>query len=364
MLTPLFGDEITTATVNSILFFGSLTLEVLFGSVILLYASHSFLLVVADTSAGNDEVFWPDEFLTDWIGKPIYLVWLAAIWLVPTWLLLRQAESPGLADYPWLITLIYLVVFWLFFPISVLSSLSVAMFWVVVHPGYLWQLAKRRRELGYFYAVSGLVLGGCTALVVATVFVGWIWLLPVMAPAVAAGWLIYARLLGRLAWVLNPREPPPPKPAPPRRRPRYVEGSPGDEQREEADAGPDASRVEPVTGRFPLNFAQRQARRLQPVPPPPAKPLVSGVYSFPWYGTSLRAWLALTLGALILGGLGHLMLVYWPKGEATSALRPGMPTVHWSWSCGSAGKPGNFHQGGNSAWMRRANREWSWSTTG
>lgn len=307
MFAPLFGDLVTTAT-HSILFLAALAGEFLFGLIILLYASHSFVLVVADTSAGNDEVFWPDEFLTDWIGKLLYLIWLAGIWLVPTWLLLQQAEW---AESPYLQTLVYLSVFWLFFPISLLSSMSVSMFWVFLHPVYIWKLAKQGRALGIVYGVSALGILICALLIAGTVFAGWLWLLPVMAPAVAATWLIYARLLGRLAWVVNPRQPPPPKPPPPRRRPRHVERPVEGEEANES--GQETSpRQDEQSERAPQTFAERQARRNQPAPAPPKRPLVDGVYTFPWYGTTLKAWIALTLGALLMGALGYLMVISWP----------------------------------------------------
>jgi hypothetical protein len=48
-------------------------------------------------------------------------------------------------------------------------------------------------------------------------------------------------------------------------------------------------------------------------PPPPPLPLVSGVYSFPWYATSRKPWLWLTLGLLALGGIVQLQMVYWAQ---------------------------------------------------
>jgi hypothetical protein len=42
--------------------------------------------------------------------------------------------------------------------------------------------------------------------------------------------------------------------------------------------------------------------------------MVDGIYSFPWYGTSLKTWLLLTVGTLVMGILGYLMVVNWPDG--------------------------------------------------
>src|SRR5262249_46404305 len=53
---------------------------------------------------------------------------------------------------------------------------------------------------------------------------GWFLLIPLVAPAAAAGLFIYARLLGRLGWVLGqieaPAEQEPKRPAQPRPRPK------------------------------------------------------------------------------------------------------------------------------------------------
>jgi hypothetical protein len=52
-----------------------------------------------------------------------------------------------------------------------------------------------------------------------------------------------------------------------------------------------------------LRLAQRPEE-----PPPPPLPLVSGVYTFPWYPQTLMVWLSLSVGALLLGLLIQLLM--------------------------------------------------------
>jgi hypothetical protein len=59
-------------------------------------------------------------------------------------------------------------------------------------------------------------------------------------------------------------------------------------------------------------YEEELARRRRE-PDPPAHPLVTGVYSFPVYGTSAGALARLTIGFLILGILLQVLLVLWPK---------------------------------------------------
>src|ERR671936_2922622 len=67
----------------ALLFFMYLVGMTIIGLYVAAYAAHSFLTAVEDTAAGNDEVRWPHDPLVDWAWKLFYLVWLAAVWLVP-----------------------------------------------------------------------------------------------------------------------------------------------------------------------------------------------------------------------------------------------------------------------------------------
>ena len=44
----------------------------------------------------------------------------------------------------------------------------------------------------------------------------------------------------------------------------------------------------------------------------PAHPLLEGVYTFPWYARSLKAWVFLTLGGLGMGVMALALIALWP----------------------------------------------------
>ena len=58
---------------------------------------------------------------------------------------------------------------------------------------------------------------------------------------------------------------------------------------------------------------KRFTRRSQPEYVP-ARPLFSGVFTFPWYETSLRAWLWLSIGGFAVGVGLRGMVLFWPGG--------------------------------------------------
>ena len=53
--------------------------------------------------------------------------------------------------------------------------------------------------------------------------------------------------------------------------------------------------------------------RLPPAPPPPRWPLVSGVFTFPWRRCAMGKWFSLSVGAMLIAGMG---LFGWILGEA------------------------------------------------
>src|SRR5260370_22686273 len=100
---------------NALLFLLTLAWAVTVGSFVLTYASHCFLTIVEDTAAGNDEVHWPDEPPTDWLGKPFFLLWLLVLPIVPASGVILLSESEVL-EGPLGILPPLLGVTWLIFP--------------------------------------------------------------------------------------------------------------------------------------------------------------------------------------------------------------------------------------------------------
>lgn len=98
---------------------------------------------------------------------------------------------------------------------------------------------------------------------------------------------------------MSPEEPPPrPKETP---LDGYLPVG-ADAEEDEAERDADRPRREGRTGRRDRAEAPRE------VPEPPAHPFLQGVYTFPWYSSSLGAWLVLAGGFLALGLVALAML--------------------------------------------------------
>jgi hypothetical protein len=337
---------------QAMIFVCLLAAEAVVGACVLGYAAHAFLVVVQGTAAGNDEVSWPDEPLFDWIGQAVHLLWLVAFWLVPLGLAQRALRAVFLPDAPLLRFLLLAVpLLWLFFPISLLSSLSAGARWVFFNPGLLPRLGGSFGSLLLLYLLSGLLLGGC-AVVWYFALSGAGALVLLAAPAGAAALLIYARLLGWYAWRLGQVRPakrkrPPPLDRQARRQIETVDpwaAPEADKPRakkkdaqqpakpppvegyalaaETAPPLPDALTGEPPPrkrkGKAPpkVDKAARSPRAELPPPEPPQAvrpPELGNSFTFPWSASGLKAWIWLTGGALILGGMMALQAQMWPS---------------------------------------------------
>lgn len=319
---------------ETLFFVSFLAAEVIIGFWVAIYAGHSFLVVVQDTAAGSDEVHWPDEPFLDWVAHCFYLGWIGGTWLAPVGLALHWLEAPVPT-----VAAVAAGAAWLFLPVGLLSSLGAGSGWVVFRPGLLWQMLRRPIRVLWFYVLTAVVLLPAAALAGFSLWheLGW-WLLVPAAATVAAVWLIYARLLGRLAWLLEGNDQPgeeapapatvaaatesPPAPPPalegysllpdlPELPPALEKANGNGHAEHEAAAAGSSSRI-PW-----LAWTPRPRRRLKRRPryqpgAPPRYPFASGVFSFPFYIESLRAWLTLSFGCLLLGLFARLMALFWP----------------------------------------------------
>jgi hypothetical protein len=246
-----------------ILFFSILVGLILVGLLVFSYAAYSFLVTLTNTAAGCDEVIWPGEPIQDWLFKVWYLGWVLAIWAVPASFVVGAFGLPRGLIVLWLA-----VVLWLLFPVGLLSSLSAQTWLVVFRPAIMRLLLKHLGATLFFYVCSGLIVLVCAALAYAAAF-GLrptfldqpVILMPLAAVVGAAGWLTYARLLGRIAHIIS-------QTSPGTRRGRRQERSEGEEQVETFDPWGvplEEPRAEHQTGRAP-----RLGRR--PSSRPPQRP--------------------------------------------------------------------------------------------
>jgi hypothetical protein len=346
--------------VSAIRFVILLLLATISGAGILAYAAHVFLTIAQQTAGGLDEVSWPKEPWFDWIGKALHLGWLVAFWVVPLGFVLRVIGPETLATSALLYAGVPAAFFWLLFPITLLSSFSAGSMLALVRPEVFARMARcPAGTLGFYLLAAPLCLAGAAALY-ATLAERLFYALPVLATVLflyARLFGRYARLLGRVPvkgsqpkvdrevrraaraakvedswgapaekkqrprkkkpaatahdpWAVPEEETPPAKAgrAPeaetygiareeaPRERQRDQAPPPVEGYEVSAEEPPLRPEVVPLDGSPPVELTRTPSEGELPLP---ARPLVDGVFTFPWYRGNLGTWGLLTL--LLLG---------------------------------------------------------------
>jgi hypothetical protein len=188
----------------AILFVVLFAVSIIVGVAVLCLAARCVLVVVQETGLGQDEVTWPNEPFQDWIGHSVLFVELLGIWLAPAALMARLLRHVWLPEDGALrILLLAGPGLWLFFPIGLLSSLSAESRWVP----FRWAIFRCFLRIApaalIFYFLTANLLSILVTLGYLTLFGGQGVLLPVAATGGAALLFIYARLLGRVAWLIQ-----------------------------------------------------------------------------------------------------------------------------------------------------------------
>jgi hypothetical protein len=155
---------------------------------LLCFVCHALLHILGESSGGSDVVRWPNEIVTDWWWKPIYCLGLLGFWGVTSALLL----APCFLGKEELYYVIY--------PISLLSSLAAHNPFMVLYPPLLGWLVVHPRAFLTVCVVTLPLPAAAAALVWAMVYDGLVWALPA-ALVCPAALLFYARAWGRLAWL-------------------------------------------------------------------------------------------------------------------------------------------------------------------
>src|SRR5207248_872812 len=117
---------------RAVIFMPALAGAVILGFVFLLFMCHYFLTVLEGTGAGAKEVTWINEPMTDNFPKLVYLGWLVGIWLGPAYFIGRVATGANAS--PWINLAIPILVLWVVYPISQMSSLSASTMWLPLVP--------------------------------------------------------------------------------------------------------------------------------------------------------------------------------------------------------------------------------------
>jgi hypothetical protein len=355
---------------NAILFVLSLAGWAVVAGYTFAYAAHSYLVVAQATATGLDRVEWGDDPILDWLYEALYVGGVVLLWLAPAGLLWRGLRNDFLPDEPALRFMLLAVPgLWLLFPIGLLSSLASSSRWVPLSPRVIGRLFRIFPSMMLFYLITVVLFAAAAALTYVGLFTpGW-YALPVAAIAGSAVLLIHARLLGRIGWLMGqlerktparkeassarekrpkkahsrPHRPPkaiaaqdpwampeeeePPEEPPPVAgysvveveeekppRPSYVDPEPDPYALAAASPEPEPLPQEPSILEREKAHIEREIKLRERIPPnpPPALPLFSGVFTFPGYETSLKAWLWLTVGGLATGGMMRMVLLFSP----------------------------------------------------
>jgi hypothetical protein len=166
----------------------------------LAYVSRCLKVVQDATAAGADEVHWPDEIIMDWaLDALAYILVVAFLILqgvaltagvdatiVPLDVGLRGACMIGLS-------------IWICFPPIALSLAASDSGWTPLYPQICWRMLRLLPYTILFYLASGLVLAAALYSLQRAMFTSF-YFLALAAPLASAMILIYARLLGLLAW--------------------------------------------------------------------------------------------------------------------------------------------------------------------
>jgi hypothetical protein len=355
----LGGDDLMSA-INFVVLLVAATIS---GAFLLVFAAHIFVTIAQQTAGGLDEIAWPKDPWYDWIGKALHLGWLVAFWLVPLGLILRVIGPQTLAASAALYVGVPAALFWLLFPITLLSSFSAGSPWVLLRPEALRRMARCPSDTFGFYLATALLCPAGGAALYFTLADERFYALPVLATVL----FLYARLIGRYSRLLGrvrlkggepkadrearraakgakvedpwgtpaketKKERPKKKkkkPAPAAHDPWAIpekEAKGETEQTEEAETygiakdeaapkreksqepplvegyevsseeSPSAPKEVPLDGAPPVELSRVKAEREKPLP---ARPLVDGVFAFPWYPGNIAMWALLTL--LFLG---------------------------------------------------------------
>lgn len=167
------------------------------GSVTFVFIAHCYFAIAEATSAGQDDIKWPDEPMLDRIGKAVWFGWALLLAAGPINLIGGIIAGPKIGG--WLIGPIGVA---LLFPLILLSMQLGSSLASVVHHEAIKRLTKRPDHIMAYYA----------AVAVAYVIIGLGWyavnrfawtLSPFGAGIMACGIFIAARLYGRLTHLVG-----------------------------------------------------------------------------------------------------------------------------------------------------------------
>jgi hypothetical protein len=160
------------------------------------FVSHYFLTTLIDSSSDSDEVHYPREGIFEWWWKPLLCAWVFVFWAFVASVVL----APVAVWSPLTYLILWTLVLWLAYPMSLASVLYSQHWLIFVHRGVCGRMLQ---HFGAFVYVHAITFGLC--LVSVWLFVDGltksiIWAVPAVIIG-AAAILLYARHWGRFAWL-------------------------------------------------------------------------------------------------------------------------------------------------------------------
>lgn len=165
------------------------------------YSSDCCLCVLESTAYGHDKIDqWPEGGWREWFPKLLYLMWVGALPTVVCSGIGRLAQMGGLPYWPVMLGALFVL-----YPIVLLSALEANSVWVPLTLPIIKSLFVLWWAWLLVYVLSGAILTGLGALLLYGLPRREYETIIAFAPLLAASLLIYARLLGRLAWKIGER---------------------------------------------------------------------------------------------------------------------------------------------------------------
>ena len=185
---------------NAFLFVPLLAMTWIFGLFLSMIVSHYFLCILEDSAQGNEEIELPVEPFVDWCGKVVYLGFFLILWSIPSMMML--AATRGMDFFPR--ALLVLGIFWILFPIGIISPMSLASKWIPFWPELPLRMSQKFNVTVQFYLLTFpivMILGFAISKILDpgenfAILFG-------MVPLTALGLMVYARILGRYGFVLT-----------------------------------------------------------------------------------------------------------------------------------------------------------------
>ncbi len=166
-----------------------------------LYPAAIFLRIVQETAWGNDEIRWSREDWYEWITDFLYVLWVAGSAAALAGLVMLGVDRVvAVSRTLWWSGTVFVALF--LFPLVLFSTMAGGSVWVVVYPPMFARLFRRPGLLAGLYVNALLFYMPCALLGYLAVVQLYAWLVPAVGLVWATYWICYARLLGRVAWVL------------------------------------------------------------------------------------------------------------------------------------------------------------------